>query len=156
MGRLRLVSADPDDKPVIEANYLQEQHDLETLVNGVKFVRELGEAMLSRLATSGSRGEEHFPGAKVASDAQIEEYVRKYAGSMYHPCCSARMGRDTDPYAVLDERLRVRGGLAALRVVDASVMPEIIGANTNATCIALGEKGADLIVQDHQDDVPAR
>ena len=172
-GTIRLADADPDNKPVISANYLSdpEGKDLALLVEGVRRARRLGARMIDELgadagaAASGSSGSsgggggdgeenepfrglagaEEYPGPGVNTDAEIEAYVRRYVGTMYHPACTCRMGPDGDPSAVLDPLLRVRGGVAGLRVCDASAMPEIVGANTNATCVALGEKGADLV-----------
>ena len=83
-------------------------------------------------------------GSLVQSDAEIADYVRQYCGTMYHPTSTCKIGRQSDPFAVLDSKLRVRN-CDKLRVCDASVMPEIVGANTNATCVALGEKGAQIV-----------
>jgi choline dehydrogenase len=151
VGHLRLASSDPEDRPVIVANYLREREDLDTLVKGVAYVRALGGKMLDLLAqdAGGRRGEEQYPGPAVQGDANVEAYVRQFCGSMYHPACSARLGADGDEMAVLDPKMQVRGGIKGVRVIDASAMPDLIGANTNATCIALGEKGAQIIVDDH-------
>ena len=145
VGQIRLRSADPTERPIIEPRYLSDSggQDMAMLVAGVKHVREIGREMLQAM---GGRGAELHPGGEIQSDAQIEEYVRSYVGTMYHPACTCRVGRADDGGAVLDEQMRVRGA-SRLRVADASAMPEIVGANTNATCIALGEKVADLVAR---------
>ena len=141
-GSVRLRSKDVFERPLIQANYLTEKEDLDTLVKGVKLVREIGLEMLDTV-----NGEEVYPGPSVQSDEDIEKYVINHVGTMYHPAGTCRVGRDDDSSAVLDLRLHVRG-VENLRVADASAMPEIIGANTNATCIALGERLASLIVEE--------
>jgi choline dehydrogenase len=148
MGTVRLRTNDPFDRPVIEANYLTDENgeDLRTLVNGVKLVREIGLEMLDSVEGG---GEEVYPGPSVQSDEDIEKYVIDHVGTMYHPACTCRVGRNDDPSAVLDLRLHVRG-VENLRVADASAMPEIVGANTNATCIALGERLASYIVEENR------
>lgn len=145
-GRILLRSNDPFDRPRIFANYLSDPRDVQTLVDGVKFVRALGMEMMHS-AVSGIEGTEVYPGNEVVSDAEIEEYVRTHAGTMYHPTSTCKIGLDDDPDACLDVQLRVRG-VRNLRVCDASVMPDIIGSNTNATCVALGEKAAEIILRD--------
>lgn len=147
-GHVRLRSADPFERPLIEANYLSDENgeDLRTLVMGVKLVRELGREMLE---VGQINGREVYPGPSVQSDEDIEEYVRNHVNTMYHPACTCRMGTDDDPMAVLDAELCVRGGVQGLRVADASSMPEIVGANTNATCVAIGEKCAELLIKRH-------
>jgi len=146
-GTVRLRSSDPEDKPIITPNYLTDKdgYDLGLLVEGVKLGRVLGARMVEQLG-----GEEVYPGPSVQDDAQIRDYVERYVGTMYHPTSTCRMGPPEDPDAVCDARLRVRG-VDGLRVADASVMPTIVGANTNASCVALGEKAASLIVEEHGD-----
>eukprot|EP00939_MAST-03C_sp_MAST-3C-sp1_P003726 g3726.t1 len=144
VGSLTLRSDDPFERPKIEADYLTDPRDLRTLVRGVKFVRAVGRAML-QTAVSGLVGTEIHPGPFVVSDADIEAYVRNHVGTMYHPTSTCKMGLDDDLEAVVDIHLRVRG-VRDLRVCDASVMPEIVGANTNATCVAIGENGAEIIL----------
>ena len=100
-----------------------------------------------RTAVSGLEGSEVHPGAAVVTEAEIEEYVRSHVGTMYHPTSTCKMGLDDDPEAVVDIHLKVRG-VRNLRVCDASVMPEIVGANTNATCVAIGENGAEIILNE--------
>ncbi len=147
VGEIRLSSADPTDRPIIQPHYLEEKADLDTLVSGIKHVRRIGKEMMKEL---GCRGKEMYPGPAVRTDAQLEEYVRSFVGTMYHPACTARAGRADDRLAVLDANMCVRG-CTGLRVADASAMPFIVGANTNATCIALGEKAADLVIRRYVD-----
>ena len=90
--------------------------------------------------------EEYLPGKSVTTDEQILDYVRRKANTIYHPCGTCRMGADDD--AVVDPALRVRG-ITGLRIADASIMPRITSGNINATCLMIGEKSADLILQDH-------
>ncbi|CAK0889878.1 unnamed protein product [Prorocentrum cordatum] len=143
-GRLELRSGDPFEKPRIVANYLQSEVDRAQLRRGVRLVREIGREMLRRLGG----GEEVYPGPAVVSDADIDEYVQRNANTVYHPACTCRAGPAGDPLAVLDASMRVRG-VAGLRVADASAMPAHVGCNTQATCTALGEKAADLLIQEH-------
>eukprot|EP00933_Yihiella_yeosuensis_P037701 TRINITY_DN31692_c0_g1_i1.p1 TRINITY_DN31692_c0_g1~~TRINITY_DN31692_c0_g1_i1.p1 ORF type:complete len:246 (-),score=30.67 TRINITY_DN31692_c0_g1_i1:159-806(-) len=142
-GSLKLRSADPFEKPEIKANYLSDHSDILQFRRGVRLVREIGHEMLKR-----HTGEEVYPGNGVQSDAEIDAYVQKHANTVYHPACSCRAGPDGDPLAVLDTKMRVRG-IDGLRVADASAMPAHVGCNTNATCVALGEKAAHLLIQDY-------
>ena len=137
-GSVRLASPDPMAAPAIDPNFLAEQDDVDRLVRGVKLVRRI----LSQpaLATHGSK--ELASSAAAQSDAEIERFVRAHADTIYHPVGSVRMGpQASDP---LDAELRVRG-VEALRVVDASVMPQVVSGNTNAPTIMIAEKAAALI-----------
>jgi choline dehydrogenase len=140
-GRIRLASADPADKAKIEANYLSdpEGFDLSMLVECVKRAREI----LAQPAFKPYRLRELFPGNMIDDDAEIAEFVRAKAETIYHPVGTCRMGSDDD--AVLDTTLRVRG-VSALRVVDASVMPRLIGGNTNAPTVMIAERAAEMIL----------
>ncbi len=140
-GRIRLASADPADKARIEANYLSdpEGFDLTMLVECVKRAREI----LAQPAFKPYRLRELYPGNMIDDDAEIAEFVRAKAETIYHPVGTCRMGSDDG--AVLDPTLRVRG-VSALRVVDASVMPRLIGGNTNAPTVMIAERAADLIL----------
>jgi choline dehydrogenase len=100
--------------------------------------------ILAQDAFAPFRGEELFPGADVQDAEGIDAFVRRKAESIYHPVGTCRMGRDDDPMAVLDPQLRVRG-VAGLRVVDASVMPRLVGGNTNAPTMMIAERAAELI-----------
>ncbi|CAE8585489.1 unnamed protein product [Polarella glacialis] len=145
-GSLRLRSSDPFEKPEITANYLSDAADVEQLRKGIQLVRKIGRGMLNR-----HEGEEVYPGPAVQTDGEIDAYIRKYANTVYHPACTCRAGPKDDPLAVLDAELRVRG-VSGLRVADASAMPAHVGCNTNATCVALGEKAADLLVSQYRAD----
>jgi len=140
-GSLRLASADPLAPPLIDANYLATPRDLEALVRGLKLAR----AVLAQPAFAPHGVEEMEPGAAVRSDEQIRDYIRRRAETVYHPVGTCKMGRDA--MAVVDPRLRVHG-LQGLRVADASVMPTLIGGNTNAPTTMIADKAADLILQD--------
>jgi len=106
---------------------------------------KLGRALAAAPAFDAYRGAEFLPGASVTSDAALIHFIREFATTIYHPAGSCKMGQDK--LAVVDERLRVHG-CAGLRVADASIMPHIINANTNAPCIMIGEKAAAMILEE--------
>lgn len=139
-GRLLLASANPFDKPRIEANYLSDPdgHDLKVMLEGLRLSR----AILAQPAFAPYRGEEILPGDDVRAEADLVAFIRRKAETIYHPVGTCRMG--TDEAAVVDPQLRVRG-VTGLRVVDASVMPRLIGGNTNAPVVMIAERAADLI-----------
>ena len=138
-GRITLGSADPLDQPLIDPAYLSDPADLPQFVEGIRTVREIFRAKpLADLV-----GRELGPGAEAESDADIAAYVRDRAsGTIFHPVGTCKMG--TDELAVVDPSLRVRD-LEGLRVVDASIMPTLIGGNTNAPTIMIAEKAAAII-----------
>ncbi|MCC6136154.1 MAG: choline dehydrogenase [Gammaproteobacteria bacterium] len=138
-GALTLNSADPRDPPALQPNYLSHPDDLETLLAAVKTCRKI----LAAPAFDGYRGRELFPGEAVQSDDELREFIRRRAETIYHPVGTCKMGHD--PLAVVDDQLRVHG-LSGLRVADASIMPTLIGGNTNAPTIVIGEKAAELIL----------
>jgi choline dehydrogenase-like flavoprotein len=137
-GSLTLASADPLAAPRIDPNFLADDDDTRRLVKGFRLMREI----LSQPALAGYRGRELADSAAACSDAQIEAFVRSHADTIYHPVGTCRMG--SDALAVVDPQLRVRG-LEGLCVVDASIMPSIVGGNTNAPVIMIGEKAAEMI-----------
>lgn len=136
-GRVSLASADPQQLPLVDPNFLGEQDDVNVLVEGFKMARRLMDAP----ALAPLRIQELFS-AHAHTDAEIEQLLRERADTVYHPVGSCKMG--VDDLAVVDPQLRVRG-VEGLRVVDASVMPTLVGGNTNAPAIMIGEKAADLI-----------
>ncbi|MBD1919425.1 MULTISPECIES: GMC family oxidoreductase N-terminal domain-containing protein [Cyanophyceae] len=143
IGSVSLRSPDPKDTPIIQMNFLQCETDVQKLVVGIKLLRNLFHAS----ALDEFRGREVAPGADKQSDAALVAYVRETCSTVWHPVGTCKMG--TDPMAVVDPELRVRG-LEGLRVVDASIMPTITTGNTNAPTIMIGEKAADLIkASDH-------
>jgi len=137
-GSVRLASADPLAPPLIDPNFLAERDDVDRLVRGVKLMRQV--LQQPALAALGAR--EFADSAAAQSDAQLEQFVRDHADTVYHPVGSCRMGRG--PLDVVDHELRVHG-LQGLRVVDASIMPQVVSGNTNAPSIMIGEKAAELI-----------
>jgi choline dehydrogenase len=141
-GEIRLRSNDPLAAPVIRANYLQEQSDVDALVRGVHLARWFGEAD----AYAPLRADEILPGPGVKSDADLAAFVRRDADTIYHPAGTCRMGPQNDTMAVVDATLKVRG-VDGLRVADASIMPEVVNATTHAACVMIGDKAADLILR---------
>lgn len=144
-GSLRLASADPQAAPLIDPAFLQDSDDTARLVRGFKRMREL----LQQPALTRHGGTESASSAQAQSDAQIERFIRDHADTIYHPVGTCRMGPDGAPGGldVVDARLRVHG-VAGLRVVDASVMPSVVGGNTNAPVIMMAEKAVDLMRAD--------
>jgi choline dehydrogenase len=139
-GRVGLRSADPFDDPAIFANYLSAEEDRRALREGVKMMRKVAE----QSALDPFRTTELFPGKDVQTDDQIDAWIKNAAETIYHPVGTCRMGVAGDPMAVVDGELKVQG-LKGLRVVDASVMPTLVGGNTNAPTIMVAEKAADMI-----------
>jgi choline dehydrogenase-like flavoprotein len=137
-GELLLRSADVAEAPHIDPAYLKEPEDLQFLLNGIRKCREI----CSHAEMTDHLAEELTPGADRTSDEELAEETRLRAGTVYHPVGTCKMG--VDEMAVADPRLRVRG-IERLRVVDASIMPEITGSNTNAPTMMIGERAAALI-----------
>ena len=147
-GEVRLRSADPRDVPEINFHYFQEgtdaqQEDLAAMVEGVKFVRDINR----RAAELGVVKQEIWPAGQSGDDQAIREFVTREAWG-HHASCSAAIGTDGDPLAVLDSRFRVRG-TANLRVVDASVFPRIPGVFIVTNIYMVAEKASDVIAEDH-------
>jgi choline dehydrogenase len=140
-GSLRIRSADPLAPPEIRINYLSTEVDRTANVEGLKILRKI----LQAPALKSYVVEEFEPGAKVSTDEELLNFCRKRGSTVYHPTSTCRMG--SDPLAVVDQRLRVRG-IEGLRVVDASIMPDLVSGNTNAAVIMIAERASDMILQD--------
>ena len=140
-GSLRIGSADPSAPPEIRINYLSTEVDRAANVEGLKILRKI----LRAPALSSYVVEEVDPGAKVSTDEELLDYCRRRGSTIYHPTSTCRMG--SDALAVVDQRLRLRG-IEGLRVVDASIMPDLVSGNTNAAVIMIAEKASDMILQD--------
>ena len=140
-GHVRIRSADPRRHPEILFNYLQADEDVRCLRDGVRLTREI----FAQKAFDPFRGEELWPGAERQSDEEIDDWIRETSESSYHPSCSCAMGPARERMAVVDPELRVHG-LAGLRVVDASVMPDVVSGNLNAPTVMIAEKAADAIL----------
>jgi choline dehydrogenase len=139
-GSLRIKSADPTVAPEIRINYLATAVDRAANVEGLKILRKILHAPALRSFVT----EEVDPGAKVATDEELLNYCRQRGSTIYHPTSTCRMGND--PLAVVDQRLRVRG-IEGLRVIDGSIMPDLVSGNTNAAIIMIAEKASEMILQ---------
>lgn len=145
LGTVTLASANPTDAPIIDPNYLADPEDVDTMVAGVRACRQV----LAEAAFDDMRGVELAPGAEVQSEEALRAFVRDHSTTIYHPTGTCRMGPGTGGEGhtdVVDDQLRVHG-LEGLRVADASIMPCIVGGNTNAAAIAIGEKASDMLLQ---------
>jgi choline dehydrogenase len=140
-GSLKIRSADPAAPPEIRINYLATETDRTAFIDGIRILRKI----LAAPALKPYCVNEVYPGSEKTSDEDLLDFCRKTGSTVYHPTSTCRMGND--PLAVVDQRLRVRG-IEALRVVDASVMPDLMSGNTNAPTIMIAEKASDMILED--------
>lgn len=138
-GNVRLNNADPDTSPAIDPAFLSDPRDLETMIKGARMTRDIMETP----PLVSYKQKELFGTDTARSDADWETHIRARADTIYHPVGTCKMG--VDDMAVVDEKLRVRG-VDGLRVVDASIMPNIVSGNTNAPTIMIAEKAADMIL----------
>jgi choline dehydrogenase-like flavoprotein len=123
---------------LIDPNFLGDRDDMERMIRGFKLIRKI----VAQPALSSIQGRELAASASAQTDMQIEHFIRDHADTIYHPAGTCRMGNG--PMDVVDAQLRVRG-IEGLRVVDASIMPNLVGGNTNAPVIMIAEKAADMI-----------
>ena len=137
-GRVGLHSANPMAAPLIDPGFLSEEEDMDRMVRGFRLMREI----LSAPALQAYRGKDLYS-EDVETDEAIRKAIRQRADTVYHPVGTCRMGQDE--LAVVDAELRVHG-IQGLRVVDASIMPNIVSGNTNAPTIMIGEKASDMIL----------
>lgn len=142
-GSITLNSADPLEHPAIDPCFLTDERDMEAMVEGYK----AGSKILHTKSLKPYYDSHYLPTERLRTEAEIRDHIRNYMEAMYHPVGTCKMGNDET--AVVDARLRVHG-LQNLRVVDASIMPTIIGGNTNAPTIMIAEKAADMIKEDRQ------
>jgi choline dehydrogenase-like flavoprotein len=138
-GTIRLRSSNPKDLVLVRQNFLSHDWEVKFMVQGLKIAREI----FAQKALDGVRGREILPGPAGGSDADLEKYVRATPSTAHHPASTCRMGSDAN--SVVDGQLRLRG-IEGLRVVDASVMPDLVGGNINAAVIMIAEKAADMIL----------
>ncbi len=140
-GFVRIKSADPAEPPAIQPRYLSTRFDRDTLLAGMRTLQRV----MRQPAMTRYIAEEYRPPSSVTSDEDLMAFARSTSTTVFHPTSTCRMG--SDPTAVVDERLRVRG-IGGLRVVDASIMPALVSGNTNAATVMIAEKGSDMILQD--------
>jgi choline dehydrogenase len=138
-GSIHIKSSDPAEPPAIRFNFLSTEHDRAGLLAAMRKGRELMSVSPMKEIT----GEEIAPGAKLQTDDELLDWVRRTAETTYHPVGTCKMGND--PMAVVDPELRVHG-IAGLRVADASIMPTLTSGNTNAPAIMIGEKCAEMVL----------
>jgi choline dehydrogenase len=146
-GFVRIKSSDPRVPPAIQPRYLSARTDCDCVVDGMKLLRRV----MNQPVMQKYIAEERAPGEACTSDADLLAFARETGTTVYHPTSTCRMG--SDPNAVVDERLRVRG-LERLRVIDASIMPTVVSGNTNAAAVMIGEKGADMVLEDAAGSAP--
>ena len=138
-GHIALNSANPLDKPAAHFNYLSEAHDVKELLEGFRKINEL----VMQPAFIAFRGERTDPVPEIKADSEVENWIRQTASTDFHPSCTCRMGNDDD--SVVDVEMKVHG-IESLRVVDASVMPEIVSGNLNAPTQMIAARAADFIL----------
>eukprot|EP01137_Pigoraptor_chileana_P020366 Opistho-2@82632 len=152
-GTVRLASRNPTDHPLIDPNYLSHEQDMRVMIEGLRISRMLLDSPdFANVTTEWPCDPTHFTKGMESppepfSDEFYAEVARKTTVTVYHPAGTCKMAAETDPSGVVDPRLRVRG-VRRLRVVDASVMPTVVGGNTNAPTIMIAEKAADMIKED--------
>ena len=142
-GYVRIKSPDSMAAPAIQPNYLSTEADRQVAVDSIRLTRRLA----ATRALAKYRPEEFLPGPSVQSEAELRQAAGRIGSTIFHPVSTAKMGIDSDPLAVLDGRLRVRG-IDGLRVIDAAAMPRITSGNTASPTLMIAEKGAAMVVED--------
>ena len=138
-GNVKLKSNNPNDSPSIQFNYMQTDHDLKEMREGIKIAKDI----FHQKVFDEFRGNEISPGNNINNDEDLNNFIREKGDTAYHPSCTCKMGKDN--MSVVDEKLRVYG-VDNLRIVDASIMPNIITGNLNASTVMIAEKAADMII----------
>lgn len=144
-GHVRIKSRDPRQAPAIQPNYLSTEEDIRVAVDSLKLTRRLVQAP----ALAKYRPEEYLPGPDIKTEEEMRVAAGQIGATIFHPVATAKMGVDSDPMAVLDGRLRVRG-VDGLRVIDASAMPLITSGNTASPTLMIAEKGAEFILEENR------
>ena len=142
-GHVHIKSPDPRAAPAMQPNYLSTEDDRQCAIAAVRYARRLAQTDAMRPYVAG----EYRPGEAAQTDDELLDFCRRYGATIFHPAGTCRMGPDSDTQAVVDARLRVHG-VAALRVVDCSVMPTLVSGNTNAPVAMIAERASDLILED--------
>lgn len=140
-GHIEIKSRDPLEYPEIHPNYLSDERDQKIAIDSVKVARKIADAP----ALKEHIVDEFVPGRQFQTDEELLDAARQFSQTIYHPTSTCKMGNDE--MAVVNDRLQVHG-IEGLRVIDASIMPEIVSGNTNAPAIMIAEKGADMILED--------
>lgn len=141
-GKVTLRSSDPQDKPILHPNFLENIADVQTLIRAMREARRI----VNMPALKNLSGLELSPGPDVTDDESLESFIRERVATTYHPVGTCKMGPGTDSSAVVDPQLRVHG-IDGLRIADASIMPNVPGGNTSAPTMMIGERAAQLILQ---------
>ena len=147
-GWISLASSRPTDRPVLHPAFLEAPEEVGTLIAGMRETRRI----LALAPIRDLLGAERLPGSQHQSDAELEQVIRATLSTVYHPVGTCKMGPARDPLAVVDAQLRVHG-VGRLRVADASIMPNIIGGNTSAPAMMIGERAAAFILGQQLQDV---
>ena len=150
-GYVRITSADPFVAPAMQPYYLSTAEDQACAVAAIRYARTLA----ATAAVAPYVAEELQPGPNVRTDEEILHFAREYGATIFHPSGTCKMGPATDPMAVVDDRLRVRG-VTGLRVVDCSIMPTLVSGNTNAPVVMIAEKASDMMLADAAANMQAR
>ena len=140
-GTVQIRSADPLKAPAMQPNYLSTDLDRRCAIAGIRLARSLAATAALKPYIAG----EYRPGPEVVTDEELLEFARNYGATIFHPSGTCKMGNDD--MSVVDSRLRVHG-LSGLRVVDCSIMPTLVSGNTHAPAVMIGEKAADMILED--------
>jgi choline dehydrogenase len=141
-GSIHITAADAMKPPAITFNFLSDQIDRDCIVAAMRMVRRV----MNAKPLEWLEGKEFAPGPQVQTDDELLDFVTRNAETAYHPIGTCKMGTDSDPMAVVDDQLRVRG-IAGLRIADASIMPTLTSGNTNAPSIMIGEKCAAMVLE---------
>ena len=148
-GHIKLRSSDPNQNPIIQFNYLQEEEDLFQMRESIKIAKKI----FNQPSLLPYLGEEIRPGKNINSDEHLNEIIKNYSDSAYHPSCSNKMG--VDKMSVVDEKTKVYG-VNNLRVIDSSIMPDIVSGNLNAATIMIAEKASDIILNKEEKPIDAK